>query len=301
MPVALAIVALLALLVVSYRQVVDATRRPADYVVSRDNFGNVTAAVAGAALLIDYVLTVAVSVSGNSAAMSSVWPDQLGPLRVEISVAFVVLLAWGNLRGIREAGRIFAVPTYVYVVSVGTMIVAGIWRLASGDLGAITYSPERPWPHHAGRHRGRDRVPAPARLRRRARPPSPASRPSPAGLGAGPRSTPRKTLMVMAAIMAALFLGITCPARAAGGAAVRERLPTSSPIARAVLGDGPAFLLVQAATLLILVLAANTAFSGSRCWPASPPATPCCPGSSASEATASSTPTASSPCRWPSS
>ncbi len=119
MPVALAIVALLALLVVSYRQVIDAYPSAGGaYVVSRDNFGNVTAAVAGAALLIDYVLTVAVSVSSGVAAMSSVLPDQLGPLRVEISVAFVVLLAWGNLRGIREAGRIFALPTYVYVVSV---------------------------------------------------------------------------------------------------------------------------------------------------------------------------------------
>ena len=79
MPVALAIVALLALLVVSYRQVVDAYPSAGGaYVVSRDNFGNVTAAVAGAALLIDYVLTVAVSVSSGVAAMSSVWPDQLG-------------------------------------------------------------------------------------------------------------------------------------------------------------------------------------------------------------------------------
>jgi amino acid transporter len=111
LPVALAIVALLALLVVSYRQVVDAYPSAGGaYVVSRDNFGNVTAAVAGAALLIDYILTVAVSVSSGVAAMASVYPDQLGPIRVEISVAFVVLLAWGNLRGIREAGRISPSP-----------------------------------------------------------------------------------------------------------------------------------------------------------------------------------------------
>src|SRR5919112_2680524 len=140
LPVALAIVALLALLVVSYRQVVDAYPSAGGaYVVSRDNFGNVTAAVAGAALLIDYVLTVAVSVSSGVAAMASVWPDQLGPLRVELSVAFVVLLAWGNLRGVREAGRIFAIPTYVYVVAVGAMVVAGIWRLTAGDIGPISY------------------------------------------------------------------------------------------------------------------------------------------------------------------
>ena len=111
--------------------------------VSRDNFGNVTAAVAGAALLIDYVLTVVVSVSSGVAATSSVWPDQLGPLRVEISAAFVVLLAC-NLRGIREAGRIFAVPTYVQPYRVGAMIVAGIWRLASGDSVRSPTRPKRP-------------------------------------------------------------------------------------------------------------------------------------------------------------
>src|SRR4030095_11793100 len=89
------------------------------------------------------VVTVAVGVSSGLAAMSSVFPDQLGPIRVELSVAFVVLLAWGNLRGLREAGKIFAVHTYVYVVSVGAMIVAGIWRLASGDIGPISYSAEQ--------------------------------------------------------------------------------------------------------------------------------------------------------------
>jgi amino acid transporter len=151
MPVALAIVALLGLLVVSYRQVIDAYPSAGGaYVVSRDNFGNVTAAVAGAALLIDYVLTVAVSVSSGVAAMASVFPDQLGPIRVEISVAFVLLLMWGNLRGIREAGRIFAIPTYVYVLSVGAMILVGGWRLVTGDLEPITYTPEQaallhPW------------------------------------------------------------------------------------------------------------------------------------------------------------
>ena len=267
MPVALAIVALLALLVVSYRQVVDAYPSAGGaYVVSRDNFGNVTAAVAGAALLIDYVLTVAVSVSSGVAAMSSVWPDQLGPLRVEISVAFVVLLAWGNLRGIREAGRIFAVPTYVYVVSVAAMIVAGIWRLASGDLGPITYSPEEAAQlHHA------DAVGAVTvflLLRAFASGTTALTGVEAISNGVSAFRAPeavnaKKTLMVMAAIMAALFLGITYLAVQLEALPFESGYPTViSQIARQVLGDGPAFLLVQAATLLILVLAANTAFSG---------------------------------------
>jgi amino acid transporter len=267
MPVALAIVALLALLVVSYRQVVDAYPSAGGaYVVSRDNFGNVTAAVAGAALLIDYVLTVAVSVSSGVAAMSSVFPGQLGPLRVEISVAFVVLLAWGNLRGIREAGRMFAIPTYVYVVSVGAMIVAGVWRLSSGDLGPISYSPEEAAQlHHA------DAVGAVTvflLLRAFASGTTALTGVEAISNGVSAFRAPeavnaKKTLMVMAAIMGTLFLGITYLAVQLDALPFESGYPTViSQIARQVLGDGPAFLLVQAATLLILVLAANTAFSG---------------------------------------
>jgi amino acid transporter len=267
MPVALAIVALLALLVVSYRQVIDAYPSAGGaYVVSRDNFGNVTAAVAGAALLIDYVLTVAVSVSSGVAAMSSVWPDQLGPLRVEISVAFVVLLAWGNLRGIREAGRIFAVPTYVYVVSVAAMIVAGIWRLSSGDLGPITYSPEEAAQLHHPDAVGA--VTVFLLLRAFASGTTALTGVEAISNGVSAFRAPeavnaKRTLMVMAAIMGALFLGITYLAVQLDALPFESGYPTViSQIARQVLGDGPAFLLVQAATLLILVLAANTAFSG---------------------------------------
>jgi amino acid transporter len=265
LPVALAIVALLALLVVSYRQVVDAYPSAGGaYVVSRDNFGNVTAAVAGAALLIDYVLTVAVSVSSGVAAMTSVFPDQLGPIRVEISVAFVVLLAWGNLRGIREAGRIFAIPTYVYVLSVGAMIVAGLWRLAAGDLPPISYLPEQ-----AGLlHSEGAAVTVFLVLRAFASGTTALTGVEAISNGVSAFRAPeavnaKKTLMVMAAIMGALFLGITYLAVHLEALPFESGYPTViSQIARQVLGSGPAFLLVQAATLLILVLAANTAFSG---------------------------------------
>jgi amino acid transporter len=267
LPVALAIVALLALLVVSYRQVVDAYPSAGGaYVVSRDNFGNVTAAVAGAALLIDYVLTVAVSVSSGVAAMASVWPDQLGPLRVELSVACVVLLAWGNLRGIREAGRIFAVPTYVYVVAIGAMIVAGLWRLATGDIDPISYTPEQADLLHSG-----DAVGAVSMflvLRAFASGTTALTGVEAISNGVSAFRTPeavnaKKTLMVMAAIMGTLFIGITYLAVRLQALPYDSGYPTViSQIARQVLGGGPAFLLVQAATLLILVLAANTAFSG---------------------------------------
>jgi amino acid transporter len=235
-------------------------------VVSRDNFGNVTAAVAGAALLIDYVLTVAVSVSSGVAAMSSVLPDQLGPIRVEISVAFVVLLAWGNLRGIREAGRIFAVPTYVYVVSVGAMIVAGIWRLAAGDLDPIAYSPEQA--HLLTQEGAVGAVTVFLVLRAFASGTTALTGVEAISNGVSAFRAPeavnaKKTLMVMATIMGTLFLGITWLAVQLEARPYESGYPTViSQIARQVLGGGPAFILVQAATLLILVLAANTAFSG---------------------------------------
>ncbi|HEV3011724.1 MAG TPA: APC family permease [Actinomycetota bacterium] len=267
LPVALAIVALLALLVVSYRQVVDAYPSAGGaYVVSRDNFGNVTAAVAGAALLIDYVLTVAVSVSSGVAAMASVYPDQLGPIRVEISVAFVVLLAWGNLRGLREAGRIFAIPTYVYVVGIGAMIVAGVWRLASGDIEPISYGPEQAGQLHSEGALGA--VTVFLVLRAFASGTTALTGVEAISNGVSAFRAPeavnaKKTLMVMAAIMGTLFCGITYLAVRLEALPFESGYPTViSQIARQVLGDGPAFLLVQAATLLILVLAANTAFSG---------------------------------------
>src|SRR6266568_668005 len=108
LPISLAIAGLLLLLVISYRQVIDAYPSAGGaYVVSRDNFGNVVASVAGAALLIDYVLTVAVSVSSGVGNMISAFGpnNPVEPWQVEIAIGFIVLLAWGNLRGIREAGR----------------------------------------------------------------------------------------------------------------------------------------------------------------------------------------------------
>jgi amino acid transporter len=267
LPVAVAIVALLALLVVSYRQVVDAYPSAGGaYVVSRDNFGNVTAAVAGAALLIDYVLTVAVSVSSGVAAMASVWPGQLGPLRVELSVAFVVLLAWGNLRGIREAGKIFAIPTYVYVVAMGAMVVAGIWRLAAGDIAPISYPAGQASLLHSEGAAGA--VTVFLVLRAFASGTTALTGVEAISNGVSAFRAPeavnaKRTLMVMAAIMGTLFLGITYLAVRLQARPFESGYPTViSQIARQVLGSGPAFIIVQAATLLILVLAANTAFSG---------------------------------------
>src|SRR5829696_1352086 len=141
LPLAAGVAVLLLILVLSYRQVISAYPQGGGaYMVTRDNLGGSFAAVCAAALLVDYVLTVAVSVSAGTAALASAIPS-LGELRVEMWVAFVILLAWGNLRGIRESGKIFAVPTYVYIASLGGVVGLGVYRVLSGQVGSIAYSP----------------------------------------------------------------------------------------------------------------------------------------------------------------
>jgi amino acid transporter len=133
------------LVVLSYREVVTVyTRAGGSYVVARENFGPRVAQVAAVALLIDYVVTVAVQVAAGSAAIVSAFP-QLGNIPVigsniltVISVVSVLIMCYGNLRGIREAGRSFALPTYLFSVSVGLMIIVGLYReLVGGGLGYV--------------------------------------------------------------------------------------------------------------------------------------------------------------------
>ena len=132
----------MALVVLSYREVVMVyTRAGGSYVVARENFGPRVAQVAAVALLIDYVVTVAVQISAGTAAVASAWTPLNNPLRITVvSIAIVLVMCYGNLRGIREAGRAFAVPTYLFSAVAILMIVVGLAREAFGDL------PRYPWP-----------------------------------------------------------------------------------------------------------------------------------------------------------
>ena len=122
------------LVVLSYREVVTVyTRAGGSYVVARENFGPRIAQVAAVALLIDYVVTVAVQVAAGTAAVASAFPA-IGPYSTQISIAIILLMCYGNLRGIREAGKIFALPTYLFSASVILMIVVGLVREAAGRL-----------------------------------------------------------------------------------------------------------------------------------------------------------------------
>src|SRR6266446_5147178 len=132
----------IALVVLSYREVVSVyTRAGGSYVVARENFGPRVAQVAAVALMVDYIVTVAVQTAAGSAIIVSAFPalsriPGIGPIWILtlLSVAQVLIMCYGNLRGIREAGRTFALPTYLFSGSVGLMIIVGLIREAAGNL-----------------------------------------------------------------------------------------------------------------------------------------------------------------------
>jgi amino acid transporter len=134
MPMTAVILFVMLLVVLLYREVVVVyTRAGGSYAVARDNFGPRIAQVAAVALLIDYVVTVAVQIAAGTAAVASTFPA-IGPYVTEISIGIILLMCFGNLRGIREAGKIFALPTYLFSGSVILMVVVGIVREALGNL-----------------------------------------------------------------------------------------------------------------------------------------------------------------------
>src|ERR1700748_2843326 len=139
LPMTLVILLVMTLVVLSYREVVMVYIKPGgSYVVARENFGPRIAQVCAVALLIDYVVTVAVQIAAGTPAVASAIPA-IGPYKLEICVGVVVLMCFGNLRGIKEASKAFAIPTYLFTGSVVLMIVVGLIRQALGQL--PTYDP----------------------------------------------------------------------------------------------------------------------------------------------------------------
>jgi amino acid transporter len=142
-PISIVVMGLLTVVSFSYRQTIFAyPSGGGSYVVSKDNLGEKPALVAGASLLVDYVLTVAVSISAGVAAITSA-VDDLRPYRVELCLALIAVLALANLRGLRESGTAFAIPTYMYIFALGALIVWGFYRVFSGDLDALPPVTER--------------------------------------------------------------------------------------------------------------------------------------------------------------
>ena len=257
-PIAFVIAAILAVVVFSYRQTIHAYPTGGGaYLVSKDNLGEMPALIAAAALLIDYILTVAVSIAAGVAAITSALP-QWHVNRVELTLAFVVVLMLGNLRGIRDSGRIFALPTYLFVVSLLALIAIGAWRAAAGTIIPIqAVQPIQPagevltlfllltaFSNGCTAMTGVEAVSNGV----------PAFKP--------PESKNAAATMLMMAVMSiTMFVGITLLARAYQ-VMPSEHETVVSQIARGVFGGrGLPYYIVQAATMLILVLAANTAYA----------------------------------------
>ena len=257
-PIAFVIAAILAVVVFSYRQTIHAYPSGGGaYIVSRENLGETPALVAAGALLIDYVLTVAVSVAAGVAALTSAFPEW-HVNRVELTLGFVLVLMIGNLRGIRESGRIFAVPTYFFIVTTLLLIVIGTWRILAGAVLPVT--PVQPV--------ASTQVPLTLFLLLTAFSNGCTAMTGVEAVSNGvPAFKPPEsknaanTMLTMAVVAITMFLGITLLSQS------YHILPNNtetvvSQLARGVFGArSVAYYAVQAATMLILVLAANTAYS----------------------------------------
>jgi amino acid transporter len=272
LPIMGVILLILALVTASYRQVVMAyTKAGGSYIVARENFGPKVAQVAAAALLIDYVVTVAVQAAAGTVAVASALPA-LGPYSLEITVGVVLLICYLNLRGLREAGVPFAIATYSFVVMVGLTIVTGVvrqifWGLPQYDPGQV--AGVVPVHHGSGLVMGATIL---VILRAFANGGS-----SLTGVEAisntvnvlrkpqGPNA--RRVLTAMACILGFLLAGTGYLAYATHAAPYLDEYPSVlSQIARAVYGNGLVgdvlYVLVQASSAAILYTGANTSFNG---------------------------------------
>jgi amino acid transporter len=272
LPVTGVILLILVLVAASYRQVVMAyTRAGGSYIVARDNFGPRVAQVAAAALLIDYVVTVAVQSAAGTVAVVSAVPA-LGPHSLQITVGVVLVICYANLRGLKEAGWQFALPTYLFVGMVGLTIVVGVARATLGDL--PVYDPARlagTVPVHQG-----DALVMGATILTLLRAFANGGS-SLTGVEAISNTVDyfrkpqgqnaRRVLTAMATILGLLLAGVAYLAYRTHATPYLTEYPSVlSQIARAVFGNGLTgnvfYILVQAATAAILFTGANTSFNG---------------------------------------
>jgi amino acid transporter len=255
-PIGVAIAILIVIVVSSYRQTILAYPQGGGaYIVTKDNLGQLPGLVAAGALLIDYVLTVAVSVAAGVAAITSAFPGLYG-YRVPLGVLFIAAIAVGNLRGLRESSNLFAIPTYLFVISFAGMLAYGFVRWAAGwetppppaaDVGATEtltlFLVLRAFSSGCAALTGVEAVSDGV----------PAFRPPEA-------RNARVVLAALGVILTSLFMGITFLTQHFH---VRPRPEETvvSQLAHLIFGDGLLYYEIQAVTMLILVFAANTAFA----------------------------------------
>src|SRR5467141_1970159 len=257
MPISAVIALLLFIVIISYRQTIHAyPEGGGSYIVARENLGTLWGLIAAAALLLDYILTVAVSTAAGVAAVTSAFPGLLRD-RVALGLLFLFLLAVGNLRGVRQSGRIFAFPTYMFIFSMAALIVTGIVRAFLGYPAVEPPVAAVPEIQHAlnlwllmkafsagcAALTGIEAVSDGVQTFRK-----PEAR------------NASLTLMIMAVILAFFFLGTSYLAHVytvIPGA----RQTVVSQLGRAIFGQGPLYYLMQIATASVLMVAANTAFA----------------------------------------
>ncbi len=258
-PVAIAIGILLVIVTISYRQTIYAYPNGGGaYIVARDNLGELPAQVAGAALLTDYILTVAVSISAGVAQITSGLPE-LTPYRVELAVGIIILMTILNLRGVRESGFVFSIPTYFFLTIMFLTLGIGLIRVLTGTLPTVTGVEPI---HHVAE-------PLTLFLVLKAFSSGCTALTGVEAISNGitafnePRSrNAASTLTWMTAILVTLFLGITLMAHQIG-ATPSESETVISQIGRTVHGQGSVlYALTLAGTTLILLMAANTSYAG---------------------------------------
>ncbi|MBC7384720.1 MAG: APC family permease [Cryobacterium sp.] len=254
-PIALAIGALLFIITVSYRQTIDAYPGGGGaYTVAKENLGITAGLVAGASLLIDYTLTVSVSVAAGVENIASAFPS-LGPHKVILGVLVILLVMLLNLRGIKESSNIFAIPTYLFIGSFLVLIVVGGWRIISGDV-----PPAAPVIHEV--------YPAvPLFLLLRAFSSGCSALTGVEAISNGipiftepSQKNAKATMLWMSTILGAFFLGITLLAHVYG-VVPGEGQTAVSLLARQVFGNSKFYYAIPSTTALILFLAANTSYA----------------------------------------
>ncbi len=259
MPISVAIAALMAIVVVSYRQTVRAYPSGGGaYIVSKDNLGNAAGLVAAAALLVDYMMTVVVSIVAGVFAIGSAIPAA-NDHRVLLSIVFVWLVTFANLRGTRESGTLFAVPTYGFVVSILVLIVIGLAQCLAGCPTTESVEPI----HDAATAAGAIGLFAILKAFSSGATALTGVEAISNGVPAFRRPQARNaasTLAVMGIIAISMFLGISWLATHVGGTVASDERSIPAQIAYAVFDGGLGFYVVQFFTAAILILAANTAY-----------------------------------------
>lgn len=258
--VSLPIILLLLILVFSYTQIINHyPNGGGSYIVSKENFGHKSSFLAAACLIIDYIMTVAVSVSSSSAAIVAAFPP-LAPYRVLVALASLFLITLINLRGARESSKIFGVPTFLFIFAMAAMIIMGFVRVLMGDLAPVSYPPEllteqllpnitlllflRAFSSGCSALTGVEAV----------------SNAIPSFKEPSQR-TAKHVLFMLCGVIVFIFGGTSFLATVLKVVPI-EHETVMSQMALAIFGAGPMFYFLQITTFLILLLAANTAYNG---------------------------------------